>query len=658
MGLCTLCLSIPFTALPESLAGNGFYCIYDHSFPWHANIGALASSAQSCSLCAVVQAGVEAWMEKRETALQQKVLDPEAPRAQYNAPIPTDNRLFLVQRSHSAPGFLVYVHHPDRNSRAYLLTGVAFSVAATARLPDLDSGSEHSLSVASSLWKICQDHHDQCSDKEALLRVLHVGGSGQTIKLIDTVQDQLGIYATLSYCWGDAANLTTTQASIDTRRSGIQLSDLPRTFHDAVKICRYFGIDYLWIDSLCICQDDREDWARQSARMIDIYSKSHLVIAANRATDSNDGIFHIRPHRSPVVIDVPGYGKDIHVQLIINQDEHDVARRGFRLLGRHILHYNTRQMYYECDRGVVGEDRSVQSSRFCSLSVLRPGMSEYGPPDRDGYYTWVNVLAAYGSRYLTKPTDKLPAMSGLAALFQAKVQAEYVAGIWDKSLVKGLAWQGILSEKLQTATPDEYTGPSWSWVGYHGTTGPIFNQDWINLAESVDWDVELKTETNPFGEVQSAWLRIRGPMTPLYAAEEATQKEQSHEDKMRRAGLIPEPLMRTRCSKDAENQSIILDYPNLAADGEWEKLGLHVLLLGGYWKHKSNGDPPPEAESFWNLEEDISSLFKLFYGLVVTEANTGRDKGEMRRVGCVHISPEEVQHIRTDKGNRKTIVLV
>jgi hypothetical protein len=64
---------------------------------------------------------------------------------------------------------------------------------------------------------------------------------------------------------------------------------LPRTFQDAVLVTRRLGVKYLWIDSLCIIQDDVEDWQTESGKMADIYSDAYLVIGANRSADCNGG---------------------------------------------------------------------------------------------------------------------------------------------------------------------------------------------------------------------------------------------------------------------------------------------------------------------------------------------------------------------------------
>lgn len=105
------------------------------------------------------------------------------------------------------------------------------------------------------------------------------------------------------------------------RRSGCNLSEMPQTFVDAITVTRHLGIRYIWIDSLCICQDDAEDWSRESARMCDVYSNAYLVIAANRSVDCSGGCFHTRQPRSQAVISLPGDVGKVHATMVFPSDQ-------------------------------------------------------------------------------------------------------------------------------------------------------------------------------------------------------------------------------------------------------------------------------------------------------------------------------------------------
>jgi hypothetical protein len=80
------------------------------------------------------------------------------------------------------------------------------------------------------------------------------------------------LYATLSHCWGHTRQLKSETSNLNDFRVQVPESKLCKTFKDAIAIVKYLGLGYLWIDSLCIVQDDLGDWRRESAKMSSIYS--------------------------------------------------------------------------------------------------------------------------------------------------------------------------------------------------------------------------------------------------------------------------------------------------------------------------------------------------------------------------------------------------
>lgn len=125
-------------------------------------------------------------------------------------------------------------------------------------------------------------------------RTIDVGGDGANPRLVVSVSSQRGRYVALSHCWGGIQPTQTKRGdgSLDRYfRQGIPMHELPKTFHDAVIITRKLGIRYLWIDSLCIIQDDEHDWQRESGRMSTLYWNSTLTISATGAKDSTQGCF-------------------------------------------------------------------------------------------------------------------------------------------------------------------------------------------------------------------------------------------------------------------------------------------------------------------------------------------------------------------------------
>lgn len=141
----------------------------------------------------------------------------------------------------------------------------------------------------------CQWHHRDCNRKTTLklpTRLINVGTDPSgVVHLINTDEKTAGPYTTLSHCWGRINHLPrTTRQNIEEHMQGIHLEILPQTFKDAVLVTRELGLKYLWIDSLCIIQGDKDDWDAESSRMAETYENGLLNLAASYSSDSNGGL--------------------------------------------------------------------------------------------------------------------------------------------------------------------------------------------------------------------------------------------------------------------------------------------------------------------------------------------------------------------------------
>jgi hypothetical protein len=127
-------------------------------------------------------------------------------------------------------------------------------------------------------------------------RVLDVGPEPDSTPYIYISNRESRLYICLSHCWGMTQCLTTTTSTLEERTRGIPWGDFPPTFQDAISLSRYLGIQYIWIDSLCIIQDNKPDWQREAALMGSVYGNSYLTIAATASSNSSGGLF--RCHKS------------------------------------------------------------------------------------------------------------------------------------------------------------------------------------------------------------------------------------------------------------------------------------------------------------------------------------------------------------------------
>jgi Heterokaryon incompatibility protein (HET) len=94
----------------------------------------------------------------------------------------------------------------------------------------------------------------------------------------------------LSHCWGVSHQFTTTKATLRSHMDSIPLCELPKAFQQAVDIPRALEVPYLWIDSLCITQDDTLDWETEASKMGDVY-RAYLTISALGSADDPGAVW-------------------------------------------------------------------------------------------------------------------------------------------------------------------------------------------------------------------------------------------------------------------------------------------------------------------------------------------------------------------------------
>jgi hypothetical protein len=283
----------------------------------------------------------------------------------------------------------------------------------------------------------------------------------------------VGTYAALTYRW--SAPLQTTRANLDQMKKGIEWTSLPKTFQDAIVITRKLGLRYLWIDSLCIIQDDVSDWEKESSQMASIYKNSLVTISAASASGNDEDLLCQRGqlHKATVQGD-SGNPFQVYSRYELGHDwifwpkqssdkyhdsevsAHPILTRGWcfqeRLLSTRIIHYTQQEMVYECQCGYQCEctylDRPSQEyykqKRFHLKSeIARAKMLNRSPDLTKVLGAWADLVENYAKKDLTFPSDILPALSGMANDFNDFGLGTYYAGIWEKQLPKCLLWSSL-----------------------------------------------------------------------------------------------------------------------------------------------------------------------------------------------------------------------
>jgi hypothetical protein len=110
--------------------------------------------------------------------------------------------------------------------------------------------------------------------------------SGDQIKLAEPSSNDVYLwtsakkYAALSHCWGPTLPIKTLHETIEQFKMGINWHALTATFQDGITVARRLGIDWIWIDSLCIIQNDTSNWEVEASKMPDYYKNAYITISA------------------------------------------------------------------------------------------------------------------------------------------------------------------------------------------------------------------------------------------------------------------------------------------------------------------------------------------------------------------------------------------
>lgn len=344
---------------------------------------------------------------------------------------------------------------------------------------DLSGGFSELYYAKMLLW---QDVHTHGAAINTLpSRVIDVGEGDNTwhaseskpIRLLEPGRGTLGIYMTLSHRWSSTDHITTTSNNIGDHRKIIPWQKLSRTFREAIVICREMGVRYLWIDSLCIVQDDEADWKRESTLMGDVYQNSVCTIACHIGGNENIG-FLDRAFRKNVVVlrgkNSRAFGLSLPSQFS-RAILHDsvINWRGWvlqeRLLSKRILHFFPSQIYFETEFNHVMSLETMtyeyleDTPRLGTKTITRSNPLHY-------IGEWRQIVEWYSRCALTRQTDRLPALAGIASIIQRRLSDDYLAGLWGFSFIEDLCY--VVAEGTKTKKPKSPRAPSWSWASLDG----------------------------------------------------------------------------------------------------------------------------------------------------------------------------------------------
>lgn len=368
-------------------------------------------------------------------------------------------------------------------------------------------------------------------------RLLDVGQSpSDLIKLCET-KGKSGFYTTLSYVWGKTKQLVTTKDLYETHKAGLPVDNFPKTMQDAFIVTRKMGIRYIWIDALCIVQDYNLDWQREAAQMGSVYANSYLTISAAGARDNIEGCFVAREppkyttfdckcdHRSGQLSMYPASPEDdFFDNNLVVLGENPISDRGWcfqeRVLSNRTLFFAREQMYFECKEHFLCENGFTKEGRALSIHQPYNAITTGSATANTTRDLWDELIENYNSRSLTKLSDKLPAMSGLAERFSRIFGDVYLAGLWQSTLFSDLLWHG---EYNTPWPPGDYRAPSWSWAAVNGSQRSYCQQPGHSNVQQIAKIISsgVKVEgINPYGEVSDGRIVVQAPLVLVQVAKD------------------------------------------------------------------------------------------------------------------------------------------
>ncbi|KAF2117182.1 heterokaryon incompatibility protein-domain-containing protein [Lophiotrema nucula] len=356
-----------------------------------------------------------------------------------------------------------------------------------------------------------------------------------TLRMIDVEQgcivevSQDCPFVALSYCWGPSTvnHLKLTTNAIEQMTAPGSLSpdapNVPTTIADAIILTKNINERFLWVDALCIIQDDPNDVATQIQAMDLIYSSAKLTIVAGTGSDAWAGLPGVRPHSRSLTQTLEKCGD---LTLITTLPTLETALQGShwetrawtfqeKILSRRILIFARGQMFFYCNTASWSEDIILEpSTHFNTNTKIRrkAGFDSFSKPDlaperhdffgakyrfpvhpltylnepwlpgrkdialNEPKYQYETLVKELTSRHLTTQADILNAFQGVLNLLRSSFRGQFLWGIPVDFLESVLLWQGVSGGAAGNASALSRF-PSWSWASaYAPVSMPLFHR--------------------------------------------------------------------------------------------------------------------------------------------------------------------------------------
>jgi hypothetical protein len=377
---------------------------------------------------------------------------------------------------------------------------------------DWDNGPHYMAKALQCLLDRCENTHDGCqlsTSGELPTRVLLISTRSSRIhvRLVTPTRGETAKYATLSYCWGGPQRLQLTRNNFTLlEQEGFDSNILPKTIQDAVITTHHLGLKYLWIDALCIIQDDPKDREREIKRMYSIYRDSFFTIVAATASSVDQGfrkpsLAYQRNGSTPLAIRVPITAKSgsrpkdvvLSPDHRIDTSQYPINRRGWTFqesfMPSRVLVIGDPEPYLRCR---TMDLVPLPGSLLCySASIMEPKRPNISNTSQFGDL-WYWIVNQYSTRQFSFIEDKAFAMEGVVEMLRMQFGGKCYHGVWTTCALECLVWNRRTPPRKAGEIIASHTRihgiPTWSW---QSVDGPVLTCSW---SEDHRWDYKATFE--------------------------------------------------------------------------------------------------------------------------------------------------------------------
>ncbi|KAL2070134.1 hypothetical protein VTL71DRAFT_14814 [Oculimacula yallundae] len=300
-------------------------------------------------------------------------------------------------------------------------------------------------------------------------------------------------YLALSYVWGTEPFMQLTKSNLETLKRKRSLDDqqLPRTIEDALKLTMILNERYLWVDALCIIQDDTSSKLEQLSQMDRVYLGAALTIISGDGKAANAGLTGFRPgsRQTKQSIETVGGVRFVVMspplsEVMKNQTWNTRAWTYQEyILSKRLLVFTEQQVFYLCGAQSFAEDhyRPPPHSTYDADHTTKPTYEDT-PNDIDirrrlnnrafrysqNWHAYQVAVADLSSRQLTYESDILKSIVGVPQAMKSAREEKYICGLPSSILEWALLWQPLGPMRRRRLSAAEKSFPSWSWIAWVG----------------------------------------------------------------------------------------------------------------------------------------------------------------------------------------------